>query len=142
MAISAGPLFTFNESISFIVHCDTREQIDHYRGLLSAVPAAEQCGWLKDKYSLSWQIVPIQMTQMLRDGSTEQVARLTHAFLKIKKFGFGRRASCRRRSDLTTGSSISPGSRGHAAAWSRPRRAAVGGGVVRGSRAGGADGRQ
>lgn len=58
MAISAGPLFKFNESISFIVHCDTQEEIDHYWKKLSADPSSEQCGWLKDKYGLSWQIAP------------------------------------------------------------------------------------
>jgi predicted 3-demethylubiquinone-9 3-methyltransferase (glyoxalase superfamily) len=67
MLISAGPLFKFNEAISFIVHCDTQEEIDYYWEKLSAVPEAEQCGWLKDKYGLSWQIVPTAMTQMLKD---------------------------------------------------------------------------
>ncbi len=84
--ISAGPLFTFNESISFMVHCDTQEEIDYYWGKLSADPKAEQCGWLKDKFGLSWQIVPSVMEEMLRDGEPEQVARVTAAFLKMKKF--------------------------------------------------------
>src|SRR5262249_31468829 len=86
MAISAGPLFKFNESISFLVYCDTQEEIDYYWKRLSAVPAAEQCGWLKDKYGLSWQIVPTALDNMMRDGSNEQVARVTQAFLKMKKF--------------------------------------------------------
>ena len=84
-AISAGPLFKFNESISFIVNCDTQEEIDHYWEKLSAVPEAEQCGWLKDKYGLSWQIVPNVLGELMR-GSPEQVARVTQAFLKMKKF--------------------------------------------------------
>ena len=58
MLLSAGPLFKFNESISFIVRCKTQKEIDYYWERLSAVPEAEQCGWLKDKYGLSWQIVP------------------------------------------------------------------------------------
>ncbi|MCG3154738.1 MAG: hypothetical protein DKINENOH_01332 [bacterium] len=86
MAISAGPLFKFNESISFIVYCDTQEQIDHYWNKLSAVPEAEQCGWLKDKYGLSWQIAPAGMDEMMRHGSPEQIARVTQAFLQMKKF--------------------------------------------------------
>ena len=85
MATSAGPLFTFNESISFIVPCETQDEIDHYWEKLSAVPAAEQCGWLKDKYGLSWQIVPTAMDAMMR-GTPEQVARVTQAFLQMKKF--------------------------------------------------------
>ncbi len=86
MAISAGPLFKFNESISFIVYCDTQEQIDYYWNKLSAVPEAEQCGWLKDKYGLSWQIAPADMDEMMRRGSKEQIARVTQAFLQMKKF--------------------------------------------------------
>jgi len=85
MAISAGPLFKFNESISFIVPCETQDEIDYYWEKLSAVPSAEQCGWLKDKYGLSWQIVPRAMDAMLR-GTPEQTARVTQAFLKMKKF--------------------------------------------------------
>jgi predicted 3-demethylubiquinone-9 3-methyltransferase (glyoxalase superfamily) len=86
MAISAGPLFKFNESISFIVPCETQEEIDRYWAKLSAVPAAEQCGWLKDKYGLSWQITPTAMDEMLRTGTPEQIARVTQAFLPMKKF--------------------------------------------------------
>jgi predicted 3-demethylubiquinone-9 3-methyltransferase (glyoxalase superfamily) len=85
MAISAGPLFTFNESISFMVQCDTQDEIDHYWEKLSAVPEAEQCGWLKDKYGLSWQIVPSAMDDMLQDQDQERVDRVTQAFLKMKK---------------------------------------------------------
>jgi predicted 3-demethylubiquinone-9 3-methyltransferase (glyoxalase superfamily) len=85
MAISAGPLFTFNESISLMVYCDTQEEIDYYWQKLSAVPEAEQCGWLKDKYGLSWQIVSARMDEMFRGGSEEQVARVTQAFLPMKK---------------------------------------------------------
>lgn len=85
-AISAGPLFKFNESISFMVHCKDQEEIDYYWNKLSAVPESEQCGWLKDKYGLSWQIVPEKMDEMLREGSPEQKARVTQAFLQMKKF--------------------------------------------------------
>jgi len=78
--------FTFNEAISFMVHCDTQEEIDYYWGKLSAVPAAEQCGWLKDNYGLSWQIVPTVMDEMLQDKDRKKIARVTDAFLKMKKF--------------------------------------------------------
>ena len=78
--------FAFNESISFIVGCETQAEIDRYWDRLSAVPEAEQCGWLKDRYGLSWQIVPSSMDVMLRDGTKEQVSRVTEAFLKMKKF--------------------------------------------------------
>jgi len=86
MLISAGPFFKFNEAISFMVHCDTQEEIDYYWGKLSAVPEAEQCGWLKDKYGLSWQIVPTVMGEMLKDKDEKRLARVTEAFLKMRKF--------------------------------------------------------
>ncbi len=86
MAISAGPYFKFSEAISFIVHCDTQEEIDYYWGKLSYVPESEQCGWLKDKYGLSWQIVPTAMDRMMKDKDEKKIARLTEAFLKMKKF--------------------------------------------------------
>jgi predicted 3-demethylubiquinone-9 3-methyltransferase (glyoxalase superfamily) len=86
MAISAGPLFQFNESVSFMVNCDTQEEIDFYFAKLSAVPQAEQCGWLKDKYGLSWQIVPTVMDEMMRDKDPQKVARVVQAFLPMKKF--------------------------------------------------------
>ncbi len=86
MAISAGPLFKFNEAISFMVYCDRQEEIDYYWEKLSAVPEAEQCGWLKDRYGLSWQIVPTILPKMLQDKNARKVARVTEAFLKMKKF--------------------------------------------------------
>ena len=78
--------FAFNEAVSFIVNCETQEEIDYYWEKLSAVPQAEQCGWLKDKYGVSWQITPTAMNEMMANGSKEQVARVTNAFLKMKKF--------------------------------------------------------
>jgi predicted 3-demethylubiquinone-9 3-methyltransferase (glyoxalase superfamily) len=85
MAISAGPLFKFNESISLMVYCEDQAEIDRYWDKLSADPEAEQCGWLKDKYGLSWQIVSKRMDEMLQEGTAEQVARVTQAFLPMKK---------------------------------------------------------
>ena len=78
--------FGFNEAISLMVYCRTQEDIDYYWSRLSAVPASEQCGWLKDKYGVSWQIVPTEMDEMLERGTKEQVARVTQAFLQMKKF--------------------------------------------------------
>ena len=86
MAISAGPLFKFNESISFQVHCDTQEEIDRYWGKLSAVKESEQCGWCKDRYGLSWQIVPRVLQEMMADKDPKKVARVVQAFLQMKKF--------------------------------------------------------
>lgn len=86
MAISAGPLFKFNESISFMIPCDTQEEIDYYWEKLAANPNAGQCGWLKDKYGLSWQVIPTALNEMIKTGSKEQVARVTQAFLQMKKF--------------------------------------------------------
>ncbi len=78
--------FTFNEAVSFIVNCDTQEEIDYCWDKLSAVPEAEQCGWLKDNYGVSWQIAPSAMNEMMIKGSKEQRRRVTQAFLKMKKF--------------------------------------------------------
>lgn len=78
--------FAFNEAVSFIVYCETQQEIDYYWEKLSVVPEAEQCGWLKDQYGLSWQIVPVDMGRMMSQGSQEQIARVTQAFLKMKKF--------------------------------------------------------
>jgi predicted 3-demethylubiquinone-9 3-methyltransferase (glyoxalase superfamily) len=78
--------FNFNEAISFMVYCDTQEEIDYYWERLSAVPEAEQCGWLKDKFGISWQVVPSEMNEMMSKGRSDQLSRVTNAFLKMKKF--------------------------------------------------------
>jgi predicted 3-demethylubiquinone-9 3-methyltransferase (glyoxalase superfamily) len=91
--------FTFNEAISFLVGCDSQAEIDRYWDSLSAVPGAEQCGWLKDRCGLSWQIVPSAMDEMLRTGTSEQIARVTAAFLGMRKFDL---AALQRTYDGTT----------------------------------------
>lgn len=78
--------FKFNEAISFMVYCQDQKEIDYYWEKLSAVPESEQCGWLKDKYGVSWQIVPVAMGKMMADKDPERLARVTQAFLKMKKF--------------------------------------------------------
>lgn len=78
--------FNFNEAISFIVKCDTQAEIDEYWNKLTAVPEAEACGWLKDRYGFSWQIVPTRMEEMLRGNDQRRIDRVTQAFLVMKKF--------------------------------------------------------
>ena len=82
--------FNFNEAISFVVNCDNQEEIDTYWKKLSAVPEAEQCGWLKDKDGVSWQIVPTIMNDMMKSGDAGKIARVTQAFLKMKKFNIAK----------------------------------------------------
>jgi len=77
--------FAFNEAISFLVPCETQEEIDYYWEKLSADPKAEQCGWLKDKYGLSWQIWPTAIGEMMKNGTRDQIDRITQAFLPMKK---------------------------------------------------------
>lgn len=84
-AINGGPIFTFTEAISFVVNCDTQEEIDHYWEKLSegGDPRSQQCGWLKDKYGLSWQIVPDQLGELMSDPSRAQ--KVMSEILKMKK---------------------------------------------------------
>jgi len=77
--------FSFNEAISFVVNCENQNEIDHFWGKLSAVPQAEMCGWLKDKYGLSWQIVPTKMGKLLNDSDAKKSQRVMQAILKMKK---------------------------------------------------------
>lgn len=84
---SEGPHeFNFNEAVSLMVYCKNQEEIDYFWKKLSADPKSEQCGWLKDKYGVSWQIVPTIMDEMMQDKDKNKIARLTQAFLKMKKF--------------------------------------------------------
>lgn len=85
MALDGGPLFKFNESISFVVECETQEEVDYYWKNLSAVPEAEQCGWLKDKFGLSWQIIPKQLGEYLSDPDKEKAGRVMQTMLQMKK---------------------------------------------------------
>ena len=78
--------FRVNEAVSFIVSCKDQEEIDYYWEKLSAVPEAEQCGWLKDKFGLSWQIVPAVMDEMMASKDEKKIKQVTEAFLKMKKF--------------------------------------------------------
>ena len=77
--------FEFNEAVSFLVNCEDQAEIDYYFQKLSAVPASEQCGWLKDQYGLSWQISSADMQEMMEKGSPAQIDRVTKAFMPMKK---------------------------------------------------------
>ena len=86
MAMSAGPLDPFNHAVSFIVNCDSQAELDRYwNGLLEGGGSPEQCGWLKDRYGLSWQIVPTGWEQMLTGPDRERAARAMQAVLGMKK---------------------------------------------------------
>jgi predicted 3-demethylubiquinone-9 3-methyltransferase (glyoxalase superfamily) len=78
--------FNFNEAISFIVACATQEEIDCYWKKLSSDPKTEQCGWCKDKFGVSWQVQPTILNEIMNNGTTEQIDRVTQAFLPMKKF--------------------------------------------------------
>jgi len=84
-ALNGGPIFKFTEAISFVVNCESQEEVDKLWDKLSAVPESEQCGWLKDKYGLSWQIVPKQLGEMLSDPDPEKSGRVMQAMLPMKK---------------------------------------------------------
>ena len=77
--------FGFTEAISFVVNCETQEEVDDFWEKLSAVPEAEQCGWLKDEFGVSWQIVPTALPQLLSDPDPERAQRVTRAMLEMKK---------------------------------------------------------
>jgi len=86
-ALNGGPVFKLNEAVSFQVLCDTQEEIDSYWARLSegGDPKAQQCGWLKDRYGLSWQVAPTGMEEMLKDADSSGAARAMTAILKMKK---------------------------------------------------------
>lgn len=87
VALNGGPQYKFNEAISLMVHCDTQEEIDHYWNRLSegGDEKAQVCGWLKDRYGVSWQVVPSRLTDMLSDPDSARAERVTKAMLQLKK---------------------------------------------------------
>ncbi|HEX9782278.1 MAG TPA: VOC family protein [Opitutaceae bacterium] len=86
-ALNGGPMFKFNEAISFQIICDTQEEVDHYWTKLSegGDENAQQCGWLKDKFGLSWQVVPRILPKLLNDPDVEKSRRAMQAMLRMKK---------------------------------------------------------
>jgi predicted 3-demethylubiquinone-9 3-methyltransferase (glyoxalase superfamily) len=87
VALNGGPIFKFNEAISFQVHCETQKEVDYYWEKLSegGEEKAQQCGWLKDKYGVSWQIVPVVLTKMLQDKDAKKSQRVMKALLQMRK---------------------------------------------------------
>jgi predicted 3-demethylubiquinone-9 3-methyltransferase (glyoxalase superfamily) len=87
LALNGGPIFKFNEAISFQVYCETQEELDNYWEKLSegGDEKAQQCGWLKDKYGVSWQIVPTILIKMLKDNDSEKSQKVMKAMLQMHK---------------------------------------------------------
>jgi predicted 3-demethylubiquinone-9 3-methyltransferase (glyoxalase superfamily) len=85
VALNGGPQFTFDEAISFQVFCESQEEVDHYWGRLSEGGAEGPCGWLKDKFGLSWQIVPTRLLELLRDPDQEKAQRVMASMLQMGK---------------------------------------------------------
>lgn len=85
VALNGGPVFKFTEAISFVVNCKDQEEVDYFWDRLSAGGEKVQCGWLKDKYGVSWQIVPTVLGEMLQDKDAEKSERVMKALLQMKK---------------------------------------------------------
>ncbi len=87
IALNGGPHFQFNEAISFVVNCKTQEEVDYYWEKLTngGDPKAQMCGWLKDKFGVSWQVVPEELAEMMQDKDAAKVAGVTNAVFQMKK---------------------------------------------------------
>ncbi len=83
--LNGGPYFKFNEAVSFTIPCENQAEVDRYWKALSAVPESEQCGWVKDRYGLSWQIVPTMLNRLLADPDRAKAGRVMEAMLRMKK---------------------------------------------------------
>src|SRR5260370_15875266 len=85
-ALNGGPQFKFNESVSFVVHCETQQEVDYFWGKLTADGGQESvCGWLKDKFGVSWQVTPTVLIEMLHDQDRNKSERVMHAMLQMQK---------------------------------------------------------
>jgi predicted 3-demethylubiquinone-9 3-methyltransferase (glyoxalase superfamily) len=84
-ALNGGPLFKFTEAISFVVHCETQAEVDHFWQKLTSGGQEVQCGWLKDRFGVSWQVVPHALIEMLQDKDPQKSKRVMAAMLKMKK---------------------------------------------------------
>jgi predicted 3-demethylubiquinone-9 3-methyltransferase (glyoxalase superfamily) len=85
MALDGGPIFKFNEAVSFYVECEDQDEVDYFWNRLSASTESEQCGWCKDKFGLSWQIVPKQLGELLGSPNRKKALAATNAMLQMKK---------------------------------------------------------
>ncbi len=88
-ALNGGPQFKFTEAVSLVVHCTTQEEVDHYWEKLSSDGHKSQCGWLKDKFGLSWQITPTFLIEALLDQDPKRSARVMHAMMQMTKIDIG-----------------------------------------------------
>ena len=108
-ALNGGPEFRFNEAVSFQINCETQEEIDRFWKKLSSGgdPKAQQCGWLKDRYGLSWQVVPKVLEEMMRDPDAEKAGRVMEAMLEMKKIDLAtlKEAYAGTRETVTSGAS-------------------------------------
>ena len=85
LGLNGGPMFKFSEATSFVVHCKTQKKVDEYWAALTAGGSESQCGWLKDKYGLSWQIVPTALPKLLKQKDPRKAKKVMEAMLKMKK---------------------------------------------------------
>lgn len=87
VGLNGGPVFKFNEAVSFIINCENQEEVDHYWNKLTegGDPASQVCGWLKDKFGVSWQVVPTILSKMIADPDKAKANRAMHAMLQMKK---------------------------------------------------------
>lgn len=85
ICLDGGPAFKLNEAVSFVVDCKDQEEVDYYWEKLSAVPESEQCGWCKDKFGVSWQIIPTRLGELLNDPDKERANRAMQAMMKMHK---------------------------------------------------------
>ena len=85
VALNGGPHFKFTEAVSFVVNCETQDEVDYFWETLSAGGAESQCGWLKDKYGLSWQVVPTILVELFKDKDASKSQRVMKAMLQMKK---------------------------------------------------------
>lgn len=85
MALNGGADFKFNEAVSFVIDCEDQKEVDYYWEALSAVPESEVCGWLKDKFGVSWQVTPKRLDEMIKSPDKEAAKRALDAMLKMKK---------------------------------------------------------
>ena len=85
VALNGGPMFKFTEAISLVVNCETQDEVDYFWSKLSAGGEESRCGWLKDKFGLSWQVVPVVLIEMLADSDSTKAKRVMRAMLQMDK---------------------------------------------------------
>jgi len=90
IALNGGPVFKFNEAVSLSISCQSQAEVDHYWNALSKGGEEGPCGWLKDKFGLSWQVVPLEFTDLMRSGDARRVRQMTEAMMTMKKLDLAR----------------------------------------------------